>query len=103
MIPLIKNKINEITEACRQYKVKSLYLFGSAATGKFKSGSNIDFIADYAKNSEGLPVSRFDYFDFLFKLEGITGQKVDLVVSKAIRNRHFIERIEKEKLLLYAE
>lgn len=103
MIPLITNNIERITQACRAYEVKTLYLFGSAATGKFKPGSDLDFIVDYNKDNEGLPVSQFDYFDFLFKLEEITGEKVDLVVSGASRNRYFNERADKEKILLYAQ
>lgn len=102
MIALVQNKIGKIAEACRRYKVKSLYLFGSAATGQFKAGSDIDFLVDYNRDKDGLPAAGFDYFDFLFALEDITGEKVDLVVTDAVRNKYFKDRIEKEKLLLYA-
>jgi predicted nucleotidyltransferase len=103
MTAVIKNNIDRIIEACKKHHVKSLYLFGSAATGKIKSGSDLDFLIDYNKDRDGLPVLEFDYFDFLFILEEITGQKVDLVVADAIRNKYFRERVEKEKMLLYAE
>lgn len=103
MIPLIKNNIDKIKAACMKHSVKTLYLFGSAANGKFRPGSDLDFIVDYNKDQNGLPVQQFDYFDFLFKLEEITGEKVDLVVLDAIRNKYFNARVEKEKLLLYAQ
>lgn len=95
--------MDRITEACKKHEVKSLYLFGSAATGHYTNNSDIDFIVEYARNKEGLSATRFDYFDFLFLREDITGRKVDLVIADAIRNKYFKESIEKGKLLLYPE
>lgn len=103
MIQVIANNRNKIVDACKKYKVKSLYLFGSAVTENYKHSSDIDFLIDYHKDKDGLPVASFDYFDFLFFLENLTGKKVDLVVSDAVRNKFFKDRIDKEKILLYAE
>jgi predicted nucleotidyltransferase len=99
---VILNNIEKIKMVCKKYQVKSLYLFGSAATGKLSASSDIDFIVDYYKDEEGLPLVPFDYFDLLFSLEDITGLKVDLVVVDAIRNKFFKERVDSEKVLLYA-
>lgn len=82
--------------------MKSLYLFGSAATGKFSISSDVDFLVDYYKDKNGLPLVPFDYFDLMFSLEEITGLKVDLVVADAMRNKFFKEKVDNEKVLLYA-
>lgn len=102
MIQILNNKVDEIKTACKKYRVKSLYVFGSAVTGKFNNESDIDFLLDYFKTEEGLPVEGFDYFDLMFLLEEITGKKVDLVVDGAVKNPFFKQRIESEKILLYA-
>lgn len=102
IVSIIADNIEKIKTVCKKYGVKSLYLFGSAATGKFNPNSDIDFLVDYYKDREGLPVTAFDYFDLLFSLEEITGLKVDLVAADAIRNKFFKEKVDNEKVLLYA-
>lgn len=103
MIAIVEDNRNKIVDACKKHRVKSLYLFGSAVTGNYGSHSDIDFLIEYHRDKDGLPVASFDYFDFLFFLENLTGKSVDLVVNDAVRNKIFKERIEKEKVLLYAE
>jgi predicted nucleotidyltransferase len=80
-----------------------LYLFGSATTDNFTKESDLDFLVDYFKDDEGLPKAPFDYFDFLFSLEEITGRKVDLVVNDAVRNSYFKKEMDKQKVLLYEQ
>ena len=102
MAPEIEKNIEQIRSICKKYGVKSLYLFGSAATEKYNAKSDIDFLVDYYKTEEGLPVVSFDYFDLMFSLEKITNKKVDLVIAEAIRNKFFKGKVGKEKILLYA-
>jgi hypothetical protein len=92
-----------ITDACEKYQIKSLYLFGSATTNNFTVKSDLDFLVDYFKDDEGLPKAPFDYFDFLFSLEKITGRKVDLVVQDAVRNSYFKKEMDLQKVLLYEQ
>jgi uncharacterized protein len=100
---IVENNLNNIKEACKKYKVKSLYLFGSATTSSFTPQSDLDFLVDYFKDEEGLPQHPFDYFDFLFLLENITGKKVDLVVTDAVRNSYFKKSLETQKVLIYEQ
>ena len=102
MINLIeKNKI-QIIDLCKQMQVEKLYLFGSAAREKdYSSTSDLDFLYRFKKDTKGFPLSGYDYFDLLFKLEEITGKKVDLVAEEKIKNKFFLERIEKEKIKIY--
>jgi uncharacterized protein len=103
MIAISENNLSQINDACVKYHIKSLYLFGSATTNNFTKESDLDFLVDYFKDAEGLPKAPFDYFDFLFSLEEITGRKVDLVVKDAVRNSYFKKEMDKQKVLLYEQ
>ena len=100
---IVKNNLSPITEACKKYKVKSLYLFGSATSENFTQESDLDFLIEYFKDAEGMPEAPFDYFDFLFSLENITGKKIDLVVKEAVRNSYFKKSLEEQKILIYEQ
>ena len=96
-----KNRI-DIQLLCKAQQVETLFLFGSAANDDaFTPSSDIDFIFTYKKDKEGLPLSPFDYFDFLFSLEKLLGRKVDLVAKEKIKNRYFSENVNKQMVKLY--
>jgi predicted nucleotidyltransferase len=102
MIAEVKNNLSEIIKACKQMQVKSLYVFGSAARGKdYTKKSDIDFLYTMITNEDGLSVSGCDYFDLMWKLEEITGKKVDLVAEKGIRNKYFLQSILEDRIKLY--
>ena len=61
--------MNKITSACDKYKVKYLYVFGSAARGTgFSATSDIDLL--YAFNKKVVNYAD-NFFDFLFELEDL--------------------------------
>ncbi|MBC7588125.1 MAG: nucleotidyltransferase domain-containing protein [Chitinophagaceae bacterium] len=102
MAPVVENNIEKIIEACKLMQVKSLHVFGSAARGNdFSSESDIDFLYSMEIDEQGLTKGNFDYFDLLWKLEEITGRKVDLVADKKIRNKYFAESIASDKVKVY--
>lgn len=102
MVSEVKNNLDKIIDACRQMQVKSLYLFGSAARiADYTPKSDIDFLFSMVTDSEGLPVSGCDYFDVLWKLEEITGRKVDLVAEERIRNKYFLRSILEDRVKIY--
>ncbi len=77
MTPLIEDKKEELFTLCRQYGVRRLELFGSAARGTFAPAtSDLDFLVDYDPAWTG---SRGDsYFNLWFGLEDLFGREVDL-------------------------
>jgi predicted nucleotidyltransferase len=101
MIPLIEEKRAEIEALCRKYHVRTLELFGSAATGEFDPAtSDVDFLVIF---QDGAPAEhKNDYFGLLFALEELLGRKVDLVMTRAIRNPYFLRAIAPDRLVLYA-
>lgn len=44
MVHVVKNKLSDIVQTCKEMNVESLYLFGSAARGDdFNQNSDVDF------------------------------------------------------------
>lgn len=104
---MIKNQLFEnqtkthIAELCKQHGVQELYVFGSVISqNDFTENSDVDLavLFDYS-NVEG----SFDrYMSFKDALEKLFGRPVDLVSLKAVRNKYFVDELDKTKELLYA-
>lgn len=102
MAPLITENIEEIISACNRYKVKHLYLFGSAARGSdFNEESDIDFLYNFKKEEIPFPDYADNFFDLLFALEDMLNRKIDLVPEEKIKNPFFLKQVNAEKIKLY--
>lgn len=93
--------ISAIDTLCIQYKVKTLYVFGSVLNEHFSSKSDIDLVVEFDSN---LPVEDYvdNYFNFKFSLKDILKRPVDLLEEQAIKNPYFKQQVDREKQLLYA-
>ena len=95
----IKTKLPELIELCQQYKIKSLYLFGSANTEQFDNNSDIDLLVTFGD------IDLFDYFDNYMnlkeELEKMFCRKVDLIEAKTVRNPVLLRSIDRNKTLIY--
>ena len=101
MDPLLAQYRLQIADLCRRFRVQRLELFGSAATDRFEiDHSDLDFLVDFAPLADGEHADA--YFGLLAALETLVGRPVDLVMTRAIRNRYFLEAIEQSRTLLYA-
>lgn len=101
MNPEIHQCRKELDKICRQYRVRRLELFGSAAVGRDRPGeSDLDFLVEF----ESLPQGAYAdaYFGLLESLERLFGRPVDLVVARAIKNPYFRESVERTKTVVYA-
>lgn len=102
MAPLITENIGQIISACERYKVRYLYVFGSAARGEdFKEDSDVDFLYNFKKEEIPFPDYADNYFDFLFKLEDLLGRKIDLVPDEKIKNPFFLKHVNADKIKIY--
>ncbi len=102
MIEIVQNNIDDIIQICKTMQLQSLYLFGSASNkDRYRENSDLDFLYRFKKDANGLSMSQYDYFDLLFSLEKITGKKIDLVAEEKIKNKFFLDRINKEKIKIY--
>jgi len=90
---LLSAQPNElVVRICRRFRVERLYLFGSAADGRFDSEhSDLDFLVALADNYLGLAQA----------LEELFGRPVDLVTERSIRNPYFRETVFNARRLVY--
>jgi predicted nucleotidyltransferase len=81
--------------------VLTLELFGSATGREFdETASDLDFLVEFKPLQPGQHADA--YFGLLEDLENLFGRPVDLVMTRAIRNRYFKESIKKSRVRLYA-
>ena len=96
---IVKAKLPELINLCQQYKITSLYLFGSANTEQFDNDSDIDLLVAFGD------VDLFDYFDNFIELkedlERIFGRKIDLIEEKTVKNPVLRRSIDRNKTLIY--
>ena len=100
MIPSIEAKRDALAELCLQYQVRSLQVIGSAATGKLRADSDLDFLVDF-RPTDSMSLAD-QYFGLLEALEELFGRKVDLLTRRSLRNPYFVDSVEKTRQLLYA-
>jgi len=96
---LIEAYKDQIQSLCENYKVKTLYSFGSVNTTKFNEQSDVDMMVDFETTD---PIEYTDnYFDLKFELEKILNRSIDLLEHKAIKNPFLRENIDRSKILIY--
>ena len=90
---------NSLSELCQQYRVKTLYAFGSVLTERFGTDSDVDLIVEF----NDIPIEEYadNYFDFKFSLQDVFNRNVDLLEEQAIRNPYLRKNIERKKQLIY--
>ncbi len=99
MHKILKDNLKKIKKLCHTHNVKSLFIFGSSATGQMHDQSDIDLLisfnsmdhADYADN----------YFMVAEELEKILNKPVDLVTEGSLGNPYFIDSVNKTKVQIY--
>ena len=92
-IPFIKACVEKVIQE-NGIRVKSVFLFGSYATGKADSKSDVDLFIDV---EEGF--SLFDLANLERLLQESLGKKADLVTKSD--DEYFYRHIQKEKIILY--
>lgn len=101
MTGLIERHREDLLRLCREYDVRRLDLFGSAAKGNFDpQRSDLDFVVDFNNLNVENAADRF--LGLLVDLEGLFGRRVDLVSYRAVRNPYFKQVIDQTRITLYA-
>jgi predicted nucleotidyltransferase len=102
MTGIVEKNIPLIIDLCKKHKLKSLYLFGSAANRNlFNEKSDVDFLYEYDVTKIKELEYADNYFDFLFSLENILQRKVDLMPSEKLKNVFLSKSISNEKIKIY--
>lgn len=96
---IIEQKKDEIAALCRQYRVRALWVFGSAVTDAFDpERSDLDFLVDLGDYDE---MVHRRFFGLLHELERLLGRQVDLLTVRSIDNPYFEEELQATRMLLY--
>lgn len=98
--PELVAKLEELARLCEGLGVRRLELFGSAARQAGQRPGDLDFVVDLGD----LPPREYAdvYFRLREGLEMLFDLPVDLVTPANLVNPHFRQRVEQEKVLLYA-
>ncbi|MCK6555185.1 nucleotidyltransferase domain-containing protein [Candidatus Binatia bacterium] len=101
MNALVERNLDTVSEICRRFRVRRLYLFGSAATDRFDpQGSDLDFLVRFLdRQPTGAYADRV--LGFSEALEQIFGRHVDVITEESVRNPYFRREIERTRLLVY--
>ena len=79
----------------REFGVKRVGIFGSAARDELRDDSDIDLIVEFEEGKGHL----FNFYDFVEFVENLFGRKVDVLTPlgvESIRVKSVKERIKKE-------
>lgn len=71
-----------LVNLCRQYHVRELSLFGSAARGEMRPDSDIDLLVEFIPEAK---VDLLDHAGLMLDLSQLLGRKVDLVSKRALK------------------
>lgn len=99
MIPLVADNKDAIVALCRQYGVRKLALFGSAATGAFDpASSDVDFLVDLGDYEPG--VAR-RYLGLIVAMERLLQRDVDIITTHAVKSEWFREELASTATTIY--
>ncbi len=96
----IKYRMNEFLTLCKTHNVKSLYVFGSSITERFREdSSDIDLLIELKIQD---PIERGENLMNIWdKLEYFFQRKVDLLTNSSIKNPILKQNIDSTKVLIY--
>ena len=100
MIALIDQRKTELEDACRRRRVRTLDVFGSAATeDSFDGNSDLDFLVEFEELS---PRDHYEsYFGLWDDLRELFRRNVDLVENSAMKNPYFIREVTNTRRRIY--
>jgi predicted nucleotidyltransferase len=88
-----------LADLCQRYRVRELSLFGSAARGEMRAGSDIDMLVEFLPNAK---VDLVEYAGLMLDLSKLLGRKVDLVSKNGLKPLIRASVLEEARLLYAA-
>jgi predicted nucleotidyltransferase len=96
----LDNYRDQLPPLCQKYHVKTLWVFGSVLTDRFRPDSDVDFIVDFEDGVDMGPWLSL-FFEFRDSLENLLKRPVDLTFDQPFRNPIFRRSVENTKQLIY--
>jgi predicted nucleotidyltransferase len=103
MISLVEQSRPALIEICRRFKVRRLYIFGSAVSDDFKpDSSDLDFLVDLADRE---PTQDYAdrYLGLADSLEVLFRRPVDLLTEQSLRNPYLRREVQVTRELVYED
>jgi predicted nucleotidyltransferase len=88
-----------LPEFCRKWQIEKLWVFGSAARGDDRPGSDIDLLVTFLPDAT---TSTWDWPEMIDELSEIFGREIDLLSEGILRNPYRRATILRDRELLYA-
>jgi hypothetical protein len=98
--PFIENKLPELNKIFKNHKVKKAFLFGSACTDRFNANSDVDFLIEPGDEPDPLVKGQI-LWDLYDALQDLMGRKVDMVMRGDLKNKYFIEEVNRTSEIIY--
>jgi len=89
----------KLADLCRQYQVRELSVFGSAARGEMRPDSDVDLLVEFLPDAE---IDLVDHAGLMLDLSHLLGSKVDLVSKKGLKPLIRASVLEQARLLYAA-
>ena len=96
---IIELNRQNIIDICQKHKVKTLAVFGSVLTDRFRDDRDIDFGVDFTDVDERDYAD--NYLEMQESLQNLFGREIDLLENKAIRNSILLQTINDSKQVIY--
>lgn len=96
---IIEENLIEIKRLFKHYGAQRAFLFGSAADGRLKDDSDVDFLFSFPTEMHYETYAN-NYFDLMESLQNLLKREIDLVAEKTLRNPFLIEKIDSQKIQL---
>lgn len=84
---------------CRRWSIKELGVFGSAARGEMRDGSDVDVLVSF---EHGVRAGLDEIVSMQIELEDLLGRPVQVVQRDSIRNPYFRRGILHDLIPMYA-
>jgi uncharacterized protein len=89
----------KLVDLCRQYHVRELSVFGSAARGEMRPDSDIDLLVEFIPEAK---VDLLDHAGLMLDLSKLLGRRVDLVSKKGLKPLIRASILEESRLVYAA-
>src|SRR5258706_1360267 len=89
----------KLIDLCREYSVRELSVFGSAARGEMRPDSDIDLLVEFIPEAK---VDLLDHAGLMLDLSELLGRRVDLVSKKGLKPLIRASILEESRLVYAA-
>ncbi|WP_298630877.1 nucleotidyltransferase family protein [uncultured Thermus sp.] len=95
---VLGSTLEALTQVCRRYGVRRLWVFGSFARGEADAESDLDLLVEFQPGK----VPGLEFLALEKELSRLLGKRVDLHTPRSL-SRYFREEVLKEARSLYEE